>query len=635
MLDLLRNNSRSFLIYLMFAVIIVVFAFTFGAITPDQACSGGGPMQVADLAKVEGAAIDTNVLNLADELSFSPPGPKSTAANVQELRRAYLQTRFGQLALYSPYSGGTFGRNPADISPIKAVKLMDELIETKLVAGYARELGMTVTQKELSDRLAVILSNFLSPTDGTFDQEEWVGYLRRIGTTPSAFEGFVADEILRERVIALMIGGVGLTDEQHAAAERLLSEKVKIEIVAVDPTVARALVPVTDAEVDTFAKDNAEKVEAEYEAKKATKFTTPKQWHLRAIKLDAPVASGDADEEQAALNAALRAEIAERAAAVKAEAAEAVANPAPAAPDAPEDDGEPAATPEAPETPSEAFGRVAAAKSDHSSKDDRGRLETPFSARDLGRWPFGPKVQAAVTALTAGAVSDVVEMDDGYWIFYADKVTEPVVTSLEDARREIATDLLQGERVAEFAKTLAGEVLAEAKKDPSKPLADAVAAVNARHGAAEGAGLSAREAQPFARLESMMPGFPAQIPNVGNLGKSPALVRAAFAATAEEPLLDGVFTIEPQKTTHVVGRFIERVADEEIPEEERQAERDQRDFEKQRLVYRGWYEGYLAAKQRSGDVEYTEAWRSVRQQAEEAYRAAGGVLTESTAAAAP
>jgi hypothetical protein len=52
MLDLFRKNSRSFLIYLMFAVIILVFAFTFGAITPDQACGGGGQYQVVDLAKV-------------------------------------------------------------------------------------------------------------------------------------------------------------------------------------------------------------------------------------------------------------------------------------------------------------------------------------------------------------------------------------------------------------------------------------------------------------------------------------------------------------------------------------------------------------------------------------------------------
>ena len=46
MLDLLRNNTRSFIIYLLFAIIIVVFVFTFNTITPGQACGGTGPQNV-------------------------------------------------------------------------------------------------------------------------------------------------------------------------------------------------------------------------------------------------------------------------------------------------------------------------------------------------------------------------------------------------------------------------------------------------------------------------------------------------------------------------------------------------------------------------------------------------------------
>jgi hypothetical protein len=65
MFDIIRNKTRSFGIYFMFAAIIVVFAFTFGAISPDQACGGqAGGMQRATYVEVDGEPIDTSLLVL-------------------------------------------------------------------------------------------------------------------------------------------------------------------------------------------------------------------------------------------------------------------------------------------------------------------------------------------------------------------------------------------------------------------------------------------------------------------------------------------------------------------------------------------------------------------------------------------
>ena len=76
MLDLLRNNTRSFIIYLLFAIIIVVFVFTFNTITPGQACGGGGPQGlVSDLATVGDEIIDNNMLNVAVQMNVNPPSP--------------------------------------------------------------------------------------------------------------------------------------------------------------------------------------------------------------------------------------------------------------------------------------------------------------------------------------------------------------------------------------------------------------------------------------------------------------------------------------------------------------------------------------------------------------------------------
>ncbi|PKN59160.1 MAG: hypothetical protein CVU56_02205 [Deltaproteobacteria bacterium HGW-Deltaproteobacteria-14] len=621
MLDLLRKNSRSFIIYLMFAIIIVVFAFTFGAVGPSQACGGStgpGGYAVADFANVDGVKIDTGLLNLADSLSLSPPGPRSTSPQASDLRRDYLLTRFAILRLYGPFAGARFGRDTEDVSMIKPVKLMDELVETHVVAGYARSLGMTVTNAEMNDRLALLLQQFVDEKTGKFDVDGWANYLRRVNTTPSAFEAFVKNEILRERVIALMVGGVEVTDAELAAQRKLTGEMVKIEYVAVDPGAVAPLVKVTDDEIAAWLKDHQEEADKEYEAKKDSKFTTPKQWTLRAIKLDAPDPSVAEGEQKTALEAE-RAAIKARAEALQAEVKAAVE--AAVAVPAPGDGDEPAAT------PAEVFGTFAAANSTDASKDAAGAIGTK-GLKDLVRRPYGAEVQKAVEGLAPEQVSAAVEVTSGFWILYADAVTEPVVKTIEEARVTLATEAVRAEKAPELVKTIAAEVLAESKKDPLAKLEVAAATVSAKYGITEGKGFQAKEASPFARLQPIADGFPDQLPFIAGLGRSAALVRAAFAATAEAPLLDQTFAMEPSESTILIARWLEKLPPEPLEGDAKQQLVDQLTFEKQRRIYRSWYEGYLASKQAEGDVQFTKAWTEERRRQEEAYRSAGGVLPD-------
>ena len=619
MLDLLRKNSRSFIIYLMFAIIIVVFAFTFGAVGPSQACGGStgpGGYALADFATVDGVKIDTGLLNLADSLSLSPPGPRSTSPKASDLQRDYLLTRFAILRLYGPFAGARFGRDTKDVSMIKAVKLMDELVETHVVAGYARGLGMTVTNAEMNDRLALLLQEFVDEKTGKFDVDGWANYLRRVNTTPSMFEAFVKNELLRERVIALMVGAVDVTDAELAAQRKLTGEMVKIEYVAVDPGTVTPLVKVGDDEIAAWLKDNQADADKEYEAKKDSKFTTPKQWTLRAIKLDAPDPSVTEGEQKTALEAE-RATIKAQAEKLQGEVKAAVE----AAAAAPADGAEPATTPD------EVFGTFATANSTDASKDAGGAIGAK-GLKDLVRWPYGAEVQKAVEGLAPKQVSGVVEVTSGFWILYADAVTEPVVKTIEEARVTLATEAIRTEKAPELVKAIADEVLAEAKKDPLAKLEVAAAAVNAKYEIADGKGLQAKEATPFARLQPIAEGFPDQLPFIAGLGRSAALVRAAFAATAEAPLLDQAFAMEPSESTFLIARFLEKLPPEPLEDDAKTQLVDQMTFEKQRRIYRGWYEGYLASQQAEGDVQFTKAWTEERRRQEEAYRAAGGVLPE-------
>ena len=63
MLDRFRSQTGSFITYLLFSMIIIVFVFTFGVMSPDEACGSGA--QVADLADVNGRDVSNLDVGMA------------------------------------------------------------------------------------------------------------------------------------------------------------------------------------------------------------------------------------------------------------------------------------------------------------------------------------------------------------------------------------------------------------------------------------------------------------------------------------------------------------------------------------------------------------------------------------------
>lgn len=619
MLDILRKHSRSFLIYLVFAILIIVFAFTFGAISPDQACGGGpGTIVNAVVAEVDGDAISMHDIGIADALSYSPPSPRSGSQNAGAYMQRYQATRLGQLGLIGPYSGARFGRDPWQIGPIKLQKLVDEQVETRLVAAYARAHGMTITNGEMSARLSALLDQFKDETTGKFDETAWNNFVRgSLQTSPPAFEAFVKNELLRERVIELLVGAVSASDTEIQAEHKLADETVKVEYVSFDKRSVAPFVPVEGGELDNWIAGHQEQIAAAYDKKKDAEYTTPKRWSLRVIKLDAvdvEAASANATPEQKAELTKARAEAKTKAEALRGELAAALEA---AKTEAVGDDGVDPAT--------KVFASFAQANSTAPSKEDGGLLAQPVTEKDLGAPPFGPAIQAAVPALADGELSGVLETPDGFWIVRVEGTMPAVTRSLDDVRLELGRELLREEKAEAFANTLADAVLAEAKKDPKKKLADVLTAVAAQYPAEGGETLEVKESQPFSRLKSYGPGLPTQVPFIGGVGQSADFVKAAFAASEEAPVLDISEPIEPYKH-RVVARFLEKTAAAPLDADAKKDIEERLTFEKQRRIYRGWYEGYLAAQLASGDVEFTSDYQELLRQEQEAYRQAGGVL---------
>jgi hypothetical protein len=645
MLESFRQNSRNIGIYVGLGAIVVVFALTFGAISPDQACGGRpGAVEFAELVEVDGAAVDTLHLQIASAVSEEAPAPRSGRSDA-----LYRMTRYRNLGLIGPASGGTFSRTGDDVHPVDFVKLVDDLTETVLVANEAKKLGLGVSDQELNTRLALFIQGFRDEKTGAFKADGFRNWIASVGVTSARFESFVRDELLREKMIAMLVGEVSVSEAELDAAHRLSAEKVTVEAISVDTSSARPLVPAPGVEVEKWLAANEAKVKTEFEKRRDTDFTTPRSWKLRGLRVEAPDLEQAADDDQRAalkterdaarasadaiLNGIRNLDVAKAPGSTPvADAKPEDAKPEDAKPedakpeDAKPEDAKPEdAKPEDATKPASTLDALKAAVAIHGTdeavKAAGGLLrDRNYAESELGAAPFGPAVRAAVSAAPAGTLLELQETPTGFWILYVEEVVEAKTQTLDEVRSELARRLFQEEKAETFKTSLADEVLAEAQKAPTKPLTDIAKELNAKYGATEADGLTAREAPGFPRLQDN------QTPFLFSLGGQNAkLVRAAFAASAEKPVLPEVYSFE-QTGRLVVARFVSLTPPEKQEEAAREELRKAMTAERQRALYRGWYEDLLKKKLASGEVKFTSDYAELRTQAEERFVTAGGVL---------
>ncbi len=631
MLEVLRQNTRSWIIYLLFSIIIVVFVFTFNTITPDQACGSAGPLSISDLCQVGGETIDTNLLQMAQSVTIDPPSPGSKDFQSQQRGFAYRTSRF-VLPGSVQYSWSDFGPDPSSTSPIKLEKAMHTLVETLLVSQQAERMGLSVSDEELTDWL--ITSYWFDPDTGEFQRKAYDNTIRyQIGTSPSRWERFAKQELLREKLITILVGGLDVTEAELAFHHGTTKETVDLATIIVDDRAAADLIQIADAEVTTWLAKGQEQVGKYYEDN-PDEFKKPERIVVRGIQVRAPNAGAIEGETDATIKAQLQTErdtARTRADGILIELQAASAAPAPPpalADDAPPADGEaPPAAPAADVVSVEAFTAAVTTHSDHSgTKDTGGLFDKARSREEMGRFPFGPAAADAAFGLAAGKISGVSEVPGGFWILRLDSKVAASERSLDDARLDIAEQLMKKERAAEFKGALADEVLAEAKKDGKKPLADVATIINVKYGVtAPGAGLAVSETGAFSRLQPGAFGPAVQLGRVPGVGEAADLVAAAFAATEEAPLLGAVYPVAEGERL-VVAQRVAHEAAPEIDDEARGQIRDRLLREKQKLLYRSWYDGLLAQALAEGDVEFSSDWSALLADAQRTFVESGGRL---------
>lgn len=261
MLDVMRKHSRSFIIYVLFGIIIAVFVVNFG---PQSA---GCTSSTSYAAKVQGTVVTGKLLNYA----LSVTGVRSR--QVEEPQMVKLRAM-----------------------------VLDQLIVRELMAEDAMDLGLRVPEKEIDDM--IVEGRFLalgrpSPLirndDGEFDYDLFSRYVRYSwGLTVRKFKSEQRRELLADKFRELMRNAVKVSPQEVRADYAVRNTQVELAYVRFAPGEFRQQVSFTPAEVTAWAASHKERIKTYYEDNKTRYEKLPRQLRLQVIQIRAEVSDAAA-----------------------------------------------------------------------------------------------------------------------------------------------------------------------------------------------------------------------------------------------------------------------------------------------------------------------------------------------------
>ncbi len=459
MLSELRQHSKSFFVYLLFAMIIVVFVFTFNM--GGSSDGGCGSTETPTYAKVNGNLISQDTLFMG-----------------MALLPTYLQGTAG-LALASAAGvdmKALFGGSPDELSPDQADAFL-QLIEMIYIASdEAERMGFRIGDRELAKAMypasffkekEVMGEDGLETTKKEFDETaytNWVAYTLRAST--QEYEAFVNRILLAFKLQEYVFGIIKTEPMELELAARAAQAKVDLQYVAIQPDMMATKAVPTEAEIqEALAKGDAE-LKPYYDAHPA-EFHVAASYELHGIFVaalpPAPPAPKGAEATPPAKPTA------EQKAAASAKAAEMLKRIQGQAPLLVADPAAPAAAPAAEPTDAlERFKEVAKRESAHDeSKERSGKLGLK-NAVELGTVPFGADVVKALATAKNGDVVGPVVTDDGAWLLFVNTANAGKDLTYEQAKPEIAKALAQKKKAPEAAKALAESIQAKVKASNGK-----------------------------------------------------------------------------------------------------------------------------------------------------------------------
>jgi peptidyl-prolyl cis-trans isomerase D len=193
----------------------------------------------------------------AGMLLYLVPGPTGdtiTSADVvaqvgdQTITTTDVQTQLNRIARN--------GQIPANLLPLYAQQIVEQLIFQRSLNVEAERLGLRVTDDEHAERLRELI-----PT--AYSGDTFIGMDRyttevetRYQMEVPEFESLVKDSLLEQKFQQLVTDGITVSDREMQEEYRRRNEKIKIDYVMIKPDDLQAKIQPTDAELATYFEKN-------------------------------------------------------------------------------------------------------------------------------------------------------------------------------------------------------------------------------------------------------------------------------------------------------------------------------------------------------------------------------------------
>ncbi len=257
MLEMMRQNSRSTIIYVLFGLVIATFIVNFGP-GSNASCSGPGS---TNAATVGGYTLGESDFNHA----------------------------------YQFISG--FGRTPYAKERRLREFVMDKLIERELLAQEAERLGIRVSETDVEDMLVsgryLVLGMRQRITDivfknGAYDHDRFTtnfvaGVLR--STVKKVLEE-QKRELLAERLRELLRTSTPVAPDEVKEDWLSKQNQVNVQFVRFVAAPSKGDDEISDAEVDRYLAAHKDKVKEHYEQRSFYYKNMPKELKLRQILVE-------------------------------------------------------------------------------------------------------------------------------------------------------------------------------------------------------------------------------------------------------------------------------------------------------------------------------------------------------------
>ncbi len=256
MLDFMRKQSQSYLVYLMFGAIIFVFAVNFG---PGSGTNCEGPAHTW-AARVNGEAIP------------------------QQLFTAEYRQRLEYMRRSAQSSG-------IELTPelLKTMKLreqiMDQLVNEKVLAEEAAKRGLEVSNEELLKHLK---ASYKVDSVEFEVYRRWVQ--RTFQTDVAQFENSVRQQLLADKMRRVVSDPIAITEAEIHDQYNYDHDRVSANVVRFDPADEEAGRP-DEAAITAFLTTHEKRIKETFDADKL-KYRIPKtvtvSQILKSVAADAP-----------------------------------------------------------------------------------------------------------------------------------------------------------------------------------------------------------------------------------------------------------------------------------------------------------------------------------------------------------